>query len=639
VRRTLFAMFGVWALGCGSEPSPARLHGPVELVLLHSADMHSELFPWRTLIGSSDARRGLGAAQTVAEMGGFARLATLIRAERAHAPRSLALDAGDLFQGSLTFERFGGEPEVLAFDTLGVQAQALGNHELDRGAALVHERYRALARFPLLAANYAPDGPGGLSDVIEPFVVLDAGGLRVGVIGVGNTSTVALLHTRPNELGELAESASAAVERALDVLRPVVDVVVVLTHLGLDADERLVRATSGIDVVLGGHQHLTLDEPDWVEDCAGGTIRDGWGNERRCVPRRVPIVHSGAYGKYFGRVRLELDDEPGRLGDHADRLDGFEVVGLDFSLVPVTADTPEDPAMAELLAPYRPRAGDVLSTLDVLADAPKPLERNGATGGDSPLGNFAAEAARAAVEADVAVIGASSLRHDLPAGAVDLATLVHVMPFEDPVVYAELSGAALATTFEHVARAAAGRECRTPVHVAGALARLRCPCVTASCAVVFAPPTEVQCESDADCRAVGGACGARDGESGVCFAPLATDAVFRVATTEYLANGGSGLFEPIPATARVRQADSLAAVTADFARGGPACAAASACDEGCTADLVRRANATCTAEGRTAACTDESSLCARAAEACRYVPCLDGRLRAVRDGRIRMDAP
>ena len=632
-------MFGVWALGCGSQPTPARVHGPIELVLLHSADTHSELFPWRTLIGSSDARRGLGAAQSIAEVGGFARLATLIRAERAHAPRSLALDAGDLFQGSLSFERFGGEPEVLAFDTLGVQAQALGNHELDRGAALVQERYRTLARFPLLAANYAPDGPGGLADVVEPFVVLDAGSLRVGVIGVGNTSTVALLQTRPNELGELAENAASAVERALDALRPVVDVVVVVTHLGLDADERLVRATSGIDVLLGGHQHLALDEPDWVEDCGGGMIRDGWGNPRRCVPRRVPIVHSGAYGKYFGRVRLELDDGAVRLDEHYDPLDGFELVGLDFSLVPVTAETPDDLGMAELLAPYRPAALAVLSTGDVLADAPEPLERNGATGGDSPLGNFAAEAARAAAEADIAVIGASSLRHDLPPGVVDLATLVHVVPFEDPVIRAELGGAALADAFERVARAAAGRECRTPVHVAGALVHLRCPCTGASCAVVFAPATEVRCVNDADCRAFGGACAARKGESGVCFAPLAADAVFRVVTTEYLANGGSDLFEPIPTTARVTEADSLSAVMAELVRGGAACGAASDCNQGCAADLVRRANATCAAEGRTAACADEALLCARAAEACRYVPCLDGGLGAQRDGRIRIEAP
>jgi 5'-nucleotidase len=643
VRRTLVIAFIFALLGCGSEPSEARLHGPAELVLLHTADTHSELFPWRTLVGSSDARRGLGAEASVVEVGGFARLATLLRGERARAPRALHLDAGDLFQGSLTFERFGGEPEVLAFDTLGVDAQALGNHELDRGLLLAHERYRTLAHFPLLAANYVADAAVGLSDVLQPFTVLDARGLRVGVIGVGNTSTVALLAERPNELGELAESAASAVQAAIDELRPVVDLLVVVTHVGLDADERLVAATSGIDIVLGGHQHLTLDEPDWVEDCGGGgepVVRDGWGNARRCEPRRVPIVHSGAYGKYIGRVALALDDDGARLGPTYDPLDRYEVVGLDFTLVPVRADTPDDPAVAELLAAYRPAPGDVLAAPEVLADAPEFVERYGATGGDSPLGNFAASAARAAVEADVAVIGASSLRHDLPAGAVDLEALVHVVPFEDPVVRVELTGSALARLFERAAEEAAGRECRTPVHVAGALVRFRCPCAGADCAQVFAPQTAVACASDADCTAIDGACGARTGTNGTCFAPLDDEAVLRVATTEYLAAGGGGLFEPAPASTRVRAADSLSAAMSDFVRGRSSCAATSTdCSHGCAADLVARAEAACADARGSSACELPSTLCARASAACRYVACLDAGAGAERDGRIRFEVP
>ncbi len=644
MRRTWVLGLVLLLLGCGPETTASELHGPASLVLLHTADTHSELFPWRTVLGSADARRGLGVAQSEVEVGGFARLATLLKAERMRAPRALHLDAGDLFQGSLAFERYGGEPEVRAFDALGVDAQTLGNHELDRGFELVHERYRTLANFPLLAVNYVPDGANGLSDVLQPFVVLDAKGLRVGVIGVGNTSTVALLKSRPNELGELAMDAASAVQRGLDVLRPLVDLVVVVTHLGLDADERLVRATTGIDIVLGGHQHLTLDDPEWVEDCGGGgepVVRDGWGRERRCVPRRVPIVHSGAYGKYIGRVALALDDRPSELGATYDPLDRYEVVAVDFTLVPVRADTPEDPSVAELLEPYRLEPGTVLTALDVLADVPEPLERNGATGGDSPLGNLASEAARAVAEADVAVIGASSLRHDLPSGALDLDTLVRVLPFEDPVVRFELTGAALGRIFERAARTAESRECRTSVHVAGALVRFRCPCVAAPCALVFAPQTDVPCASDADCAAMGGACGARDGQSGSCFAPLDEQTVLGVATTAYLADGGGGLVDAVPAPARVEVADGLSAAVSELVRHGAPCRsdALAACKRGCAADLVQRATAACTTSGRGSSCAEPNDLCARAIAACRYVPCVDVRDGAARDGRIRFEAP
>lgn len=642
MRAALLLVFTFALVACGCGPG-ARLSGPQRLVLLHTADTHAELFPWRALIGPSDARRGLGVEGAVAEVGGYARLKTLLGRERAREPRVLHLDAGDLFQGSLAFERFGAEPEILGFDALGVDAQALGNHELDRGEAFVHDGYRALARFPLLAANYVSDGPGGLADVVEPFVVLDAAGLRVGVIGVGNTSSVALLGERPNELRALAEDAAEAVQGALDALRPVVDVIVVVTHLGLDADASLVARTSGIDVVLGGHQHLTLDEPKWVLDCGSdgaGVVRDAWGRERTCASRRVPIVHSGAYGKYVGRLALALDDDPARLAPSYDPLDRYEVTTLDFSLLPVTAETPDEPAVAELLARYG--SGDpALPGAGVLAYAPAALERYGATGADSPLGNLAATSVRAAADADLAVIGASSLRHDLPAGPLDLTALVEAAPFEDAVVRAALTGSDLAAMFERAARSASARDCRTQVQVAGALVRFACPCDTARCARAFTPETGVECATDADCAAFGGACSARNDAGGTCFAPLDSNASYAVATTEYLAAGGSGLFDTVPESARLRVNDGLSATLADFLRGGPACPAVAAdCNDACPAALVARARTACASDGSSDGCAgDAETWCARALDVCRYLPCADATRRAARDDRIRFEAP
>ena len=529
-------------VACGSAEPPAPLTGHVDLVLLHSADIHAQLFPWRTVVGAADAYRGLGATGELAEVGGFARLATLIRAQRASAQRVLHLDSGDLFQGSLAFERFGPEPEILGFEALGVNAQALGNHELDHGAGPVREAYGSLATFPLLAANYAADGAAGIGAVLQPYVLLDSAGLRVGVIGVGNVGSVGLLRERPSELGVVALETAGAVQGAIDALRPQADVIVALTHLGLSGDEVLVSATSGLDLVLGGHQHIALDEPEWVTDCGGGAsvghVRDAWGRERACTPRRVAIVHSGAYGKFLGKLTLELDDA---VATPSDPLDRFELSALHFELLPVRADTSEDAAVAALLEPYRPSALDFGGAAGVIGFAPDPVERIGATGGDSPLGNFAAEAARSLAEAELAVIGASSLRHDLPPGLLDAETLARVLPFDDPLVRLLLPGAALARAFERAAQSASARDCRTQVHVAGLLVRFTCPCRTEHCATIYPTETRLGCRSDADCTSIGGACA----QSGACFAPLVREASYELATTEYLARGGSGIFEPI----------------------------------------------------------------------------------------------
>ncbi|HVR20540.1 MAG TPA: 5'-nucleotidase C-terminal domain-containing protein [Polyangiaceae bacterium] len=632
------ALLALFVAGCGTA-SPPELHGEVELVLFHTSDLHSALFPFRERIAWSDARRGLGAEGSLERIGGLARLAGRARDERRLASRSLLLDSGDAFQGSLAFDTWAGEPELLALAALGVQAQALGNHELDRGSENLRERYRELATFPLLGANYLDDSGAGVAELVSPFVVLDARGLRIGVIGVANVHSVPALRERPNELGVLARDAAGAVQGAVDALRPVVDVVVVLTHLGLDGDRALVRETSGIDVVLGGHQHIVLDEPLEAMDCGGsgeGTIRDAWGRERRCTARRVLVVHSGAYAKYLGKLALTLDDRPAHLGATYDALDRHEVTSARFELLPVHAGLPEDAGVAELLEPYRPRALERLALTDVLGYAPATLRRVGVTGADSPLGNFAASAARWLAGSDLAIVGASSLRRDLAAGALDADTLERSFPFDDPVLRIRVTGSALGSVFERAAATAAARDCRMPVHVAGALVRLRCPCVSPPCAELFVKTSEICCESDAECTAVHGACASSSGAAGRCLLPVSPSETLSLATTAYLADGNGGLLARVAAGDRELVAGGLREVVTEALRESPACDESTDCDGGCPATLLERSRDALCGDG--ASCSLLPGACERARALCKTLPCLDERAGALRDGRIRIES-
>jgi 5'-nucleotidase len=444
--------------------------------------------------------------------------------------------------------------------------------------------------------------------VIEPFALLQAGGIRVGVIGVGNTGSVGALRERPSTLGVAALPEAGAVQAAVDLLRPLVDVVIALTHVGLDADEQWLRETTGVDVVLGGHQHLTLDQPLWVSDCAGGRVTDAWGHERACVPRRVPIVHSGAYGKYLGRVTLALSDVRAAY----EPLDRLELSDMLFELLPVHAGLPEDAAMAQLLEPFRREFVEAMGAAAAEGFAPGAVERTGATNGDSPLGNFAAEAMRAAAEVDVAVLGASSLRHDLPAGLIDAETRARVLPFEDAIVRLTLTGSALLELFERAARSAAARSCRTQIQVSGAVVRFRCPCEAAPCAQVW----------------VGGA-------------PLDLGHAYTVVTTAYLAAGGSGLLDAIMPERQRPVATALSEVVAEALRQAPVCGNRSeaGCETGCAAALLERSRSACEASGAGEACSSAAKTCERALAECRRLPCLDAAAGAVRDGRIRFEAP
>jgi 5'-nucleotidase / UDP-sugar diphosphatase len=614
---TLMVTLGATVLGCApGEPRPG-LPAEVELVVLHTSDTHSQLFPFPLLIGPADAARGLGSPWERRSVGGFARLATVLARERTAGSRVVHVDSGDLFQGSRSFERFGGEPEVLGLGALGVDAQVLGNHELDGGAAPLLEHYGRLATFPLVAANLLVESGGaGLSSLVRPFAWLDAGGLRVAVIGVGNVGSVRLLGERPSELGVLATAAAPAVQARIDQLRPDADVVVLATHLGLSADEALVAATSGADLVLGGHQHLTLDEPVWVSDCSGGNVEDGWGQRRACGSRRVPIVHSGAYGKFVGRLRLELD----ALLPGAEPLDGYEVAAADLELLPVQERIPEDPRVLALLEPYAPKA----PAFELAAFAPRLVERFGATGGDSPLGNLAATAARRAALSDLALIGASSLRHDLPPGLVDDELLVRVLPFEDPIVRVRIPGASLLAALEQAARSTSGRDCRTQLHVAGAVARLACPCAGSRCARLWVHETAVRCRSDADCSSFDGACDAAEGDVGRCRAPVLSAESYELATTEYHARGGSGLLPAVREGEGVVVSDTLASAVLEHLRDAPACAPrAEACADACPAALLE---------------ATRGASCEAAVAACSELPCVGPEAGAVRDGRIRFEA-
>jgi 5'-nucleotidase len=345
----------------------------------------------------------------------------------------------------------------------------------------------------------------------------------------------------------------------------------------------------------------------------------------------VPIVHSGAYGKYLGRLALSLDDDPARLGATYDPLDAHEVTGARFDLLPVHAGLAEDARVSELLEPYRSNVLERFGASDVLAFAPALVPRVGATGGDSPLGNFAAGAVRRAAAADLAVIGSSSLRRDIVSGAIDADALERSFPFDDPVLRVRVTGEKILGAFESSARSAASRDCRSPVQIDGALVRLTCPCESPPCAGVFVEETEICCENDSDCSALSGACGPSLGGVARCFLPLVPDRTYELATTAYLADGGSGLFERIREVDRTPVAEGLRDVSSEALGGSEPCFFASGdCSVGCPAGLLEHEEA------------EEVSTvggCERAERLCAVLPCLDERAGAVRDGRLRIERP
>ena len=132
--RVLFALATMLlASACGTESDAPDLSGvDVRLTVLHTGDLHSRLFPYDMVPQYTDEELGLH--EENGPFGGAARLATLIKAERARSGRSLHLDSGDYFQGAPVFNQFKGEVEVRVLSELGVDAAVAVNHEFDEEA-------------------------------------------------------------------------------------------------------------------------------------------------------------------------------------------------------------------------------------------------------------------------------------------------------------------------------------------------------------------------------------------------------------------------------------------------------------------------------------------------------------------------
>src|SRR5688572_24156176 len=284
MQRLAFVLGSVALFGCTVKQEQPDLRGQdIRLTFIHTSDIHSRLFPYNFQPNIFDRNYGLQKAP----FGGIARMATITKQIRASSNRSLWLDSGDCFQGAPVFNLFKGEAEMRALSMAGMDGAVLGNHEFDLGAKNLFDKIDNWATFPLLAGNYAWDNPPpgavnpdgrSLRDVIQPYAIYDVKGLKVGVIGMGNTSTITSIFEGGNNLGFRPLDDQDALDGWVRLLRPQVDLLVVVSHLGLDEDEDLTasqveldpnenfnKATlAGVDLILGGHLHIVTDPPKLI---------------------------------------------------------------------------------------------------------------------------------------------------------------------------------------------------------------------------------------------------------------------------------------------------------------------------------------------------------------------------------------
>lgn len=242
-----------------------------KLTILHTNDQHSRIDPF-------DATYTRNPNQ-----GGFARRASLIKKIRSEEKNVLLLDSGDTFQGTPYFNLFGGELEFKLMSMMGYDASTMGNHDFDNGLA-GFLKVQPNAKFPFICSNYNFKNTI-LDGKTEPYKIFVKDGIKVGIFGLGIKLDGLVGKKQYMETEYLDPVETAQHYSSLLKNEKKCDLVICLSHLGYKYDEdnisdvKLAPLTENIDLILGGHTHTFLPEPQKYTNRAGKTVlvnQVGW---------------------------------------------------------------------------------------------------------------------------------------------------------------------------------------------------------------------------------------------------------------------------------------------------------------------------------------------------------------------------
>jgi 2',3'-cyclic-nucleotide 2'-phosphodiesterase (5'-nucleotidase family) len=426
-----------------------------------------------SIVATSDVH---GHVETLPWLGGY--VANLRAARAADGGAVLLVDSGDMFQGTLESNLGEGAAMVRGYNSLGYAAAAIGNHEFDFGpAGPAHVpagpgddprgalKARAMdARFPFLAANLAradaPEAALGWTNV-RPSTIVDAGGVRVGLVGVTTIGTPQATHPR-NFVGLTVTPLAAAIAaRATELRAQGATVIIVLAHAGgechrFDLPEDLSSCAPDQEIFA-----VAQALPAGLVDAIAA------GHTHRGVAHRVagiPIVQPFAEGRAFGRLDLSIargrvvasrifpphflcdpgsQRGPGSFAPEACHPDPYE--GR-----PVRFDEPTAKALAADVAAAALRRAQPLEVT-----VTRTVSRSVSV--ESPLGNLFVDLMRVAhPDVDVAVVNGGSLRADLRAGPLTYGALYEALPFDDGFAVVHISAAAFSAVIARNLRGTRG---------------------------------------------------------------------------------------------------------------------------------------------------------------------------------------
>ncbi len=430
--------------------STSILAGDDQITLIHTGDFHGHLV----------ARPNLRSDGSGKKEGGLARIAAKIKTLRAGAPNSLLLHTGDTIQGSAEVMYTRGQAIVDIVNGFGIDAFVPGNWEFVYGTSRFVELFaepNPKAPWNAVAANVLYNFDGATVALLPPYIIKQVGNLKVGILGmttdrgpqvVGSSVTKNLMFMRTaKQEGEEMSQVDKTVQKHVKYLRneEKVDLLVMLSELGLANNLRIAETIPGIDVVLSADMHEESQVAIVVTNKTSG------GN--------TILVEEGQDGTVMGELKLSVA--------------GGKIAKWEWIAHNITADLPEDPAVAAKVAEVRKtflagpdfkqyvnpfNGSKLLRPIDTVVGQTKTgLHRSNFSDENMPAviegsaHDFLTDAFRNVTGAQIGAIRGFRYGTHIAPGPITTEDLYHFMPIGPQIATAKISGKQLKEQIEGAA--------------------------------------------------------------------------------------------------------------------------------------------------------------------------------------------
>lgn len=406
----------IW-LAAWSTPALVASDAPPRywrLTILHTNDTHGNLLPFN-YPDPPDPNTQEAQLALRRNIGGIARRATIVRQLRNTFGTTWVVDVGDFCDGTAFSVEFRGEADVAAMNALGYTIGTHGNHEFNNTRAQWRKLVQ-MSQYPVVCANVVDATTK--QPLVKPYEILRVEGARIAVFGLVTESTRGYPATR--EGIEILDAIDTA-RRLVPELRRQADVVILLSHLGYEVDQQLVREVPGIDIIVGGHSHTRLAKPEFVPtgDLQSAFQKNG-----------TVIAQAFQWGGELGRLEIILRRDPST--------GKWTFMSYRGDLILVSPDVPDDPAVKSVVHRYWKPMQAYYGV--VIGEAEDDFTHRG---DDDAEYNLVADALREMLGTEADLENMGGVRAPILRGPVTRYDLAKALPFGNTMVKFRVTGAQL----------------------------------------------------------------------------------------------------------------------------------------------------------------------------------------------------